>query len=58
MKAYGLETITPATVKQAVADYKRKGMAAQDIEDLFKAALKTRAISIDVYYEAMKAIYE
>ena len=58
MTAYDLESITPATVKATVEGYKRMGMSPQAIEDRFKAALKIRAISRDVYYEAMKAIYE
>ena len=58
MKAYGLESITPATVRATVADYKRKGMSDQAIEDLFKEALKVKYIGIDIYYEAMRAIYE
>ena len=58
MKPFGLETIAPAAVKKTVADYKRQGMKNEDIEAMFKDALKVRYISIDVYYEAMKAIYE
>lgn len=55
---FGIETITPHDIRATVADYKKKGMKDEDIEQMFKDALKVRYISIDVYYEAMKAIYE
>ena len=50
--------ITKATVEATVADYRAQGMNSEEIEERFKAALKARTISVDVYYEAMKAIYE
>ena len=54
---FDIKDITPATVQSTVAGYKKAGMSAQDIENMFKDALKVKYISIDVYYEAMRAIY-
>ena len=58
MNMINVEYITPATVKETVAGLKKAGMSAQDIEDMFKNALKAKYIGIDVYYKAMVAIYE
>ncbi len=55
---FDLKDITPSVVKTTVAGFKKSGMTDEAIENMFKDALKVRYISIDVYYEAMKAIYE
>jgi len=52
-----VKVITPATVQATVAGLKKAGMSAQDIEDMFKNAMRAKYIGIDVYYEAMRAIY-
>ena len=54
---FDIKDITPATVQSTVAGFKKAGMSNQDIENMFKDALKVKYISIDVYYEAMRAIY-
>ena len=57
MSRVDVKVITPATVQATVAGLKKAGMSAQDIEDMFKNAMRAKYIGIDVYYEAMRAIY-
>lgn len=57
MSGVDVKVITPATVQATVAGLKKAGMSAQDIEDMFKNAMRAKYIGIDVYYEAMRAIY-
>lgn len=57
MSRVDVKVITPATAQATVAGLKKAGMSTQDIEDMFKNAMRAKYIGIDVYYEAMRAIY-
>ena len=50
--------ITKKTVKSVVSSMKTEGKTNQEIENVFKAALKIRAISLDTYCAAMEEIYK
>lgn len=50
--------ITKETVKATVSSMKADGKTNQEIEDNFKAALKTRTITLDTYCTAMEEIYK
>lgn len=50
--------VTKKTVKDTVQMMRRCNMDNQAIEDVFKNGLKHKAISVDVYCQAMEEIYE
>lgn len=49
--------ITKSTVVETVASLRSEGKSNQEIEDEFKDALKAQLITVDVYSDAMIAIY-
>lgn len=49
--------ITKSTVAETVSSLRSEGKSNQEIEDEFKAALKARLITVDVYSVAMNEIY-
>lgn len=49
--------INKNVIRAAVSDMK-KSKSNEEIENYFKAALKTKSITVDNYCDAMKFIYE
>lgn len=48
---------TKKTIRQMVALYLREGKTKQEIEDLFKVALKLKEIDIDDWSCMMESLY-